>query len=638
MARRKRDRRGGKAKPQTDIVRKRQGLPFAIYPLILLVAGLAAYLSSFSGSFVFDDVEDIQFSQRIKKLWPITDILTESTRPVVELTLAVNHAVGELEVFGYHAVNLAIHLAAGLVLFGVVRRTLLLPACNKRFDRSAAALAFTIATIWTVHPLQTQSVTYIIQRAESLMGLCYLLTIYFVLRGAAAARPARWYVAAVVVCALGMGSKAVMVTAPLLTAIYDRAYLSASFKQMVRRRWHLYLGLMATWIVLGGTGILGGVFGLREGTATVGFAYKGITPFHYALTQPGVILHYLRLSVWPYPLCLDYGWPVVKSLPQALPWLFVLVVLLGITAWMLIRRPGLGFPAAWFFVILAPTSSIVPIMDVIFEHRMYLPLAGVVTLLVLCGHFFLTKLETKWSIARRAATRVRGAAILVLISGLVVATYQHNKVYRSDLALWSHVAKHRPQNARGHRGVGTALEKLGRYEEADRSLREAVRLAPRSADALFALGNVLRAQGRIDEAVDQYEKTIATNPAYARAYINLGNILSDRGQSEEAAKHFRTVIAIDSPYVGPELIAKAFFNLGNGFSRQGNMEQAIESYEHAVETYPGHYNAHYGLGLVFMRSGRIDEAIEAFRATLELEPNHRDARQALDQAMAQRGQ
>ncbi|MCH8150215.1 MAG: tetratricopeptide repeat protein [Planctomycetes bacterium] len=637
MARRKRDRRQPEEKPQTHVARKSRNPPFAIFALILLVLGFAAYLSSFSGVFVFDDVEDIQFSPRIKKLWPITDILTEATRPVVELTLAVNHAVGELDVLGYHVVNLVIHLAAGLVLLGIIRRTLLLPAFDKRFNRSATALAFAIASVWTVHPLQTQSVTYVIQRAESLMGLFYLLTIYFVVRGAAAARPARWYVAAVVVCALGMGSKAVMVTAPLMTAIYDRSYLSASFKQMLRRRWHLYLGLMATWIVLGGTGILGGVFGLREGTATVGFAFKGISPFHYALTQPGVILHYLRLSVWPYPLCLDYGWPVVKSLPQALPWLLVLMAFLGTTVWLLIRRPALGFPAAWFFLVLAPTSSIVPIRDVIFEHRMYLPLAGVVTLLAICAHFFLMRLEAKWSITLRMATRIRGVTMTVLLAFLVVATYQHNKVYRSDLALWSHVAKHRPQNARGHRGVGTALEKLERYEEAERSLREAVRLAPGNADAHFALGNVLRAQKRIDEAVDQYEKTIAARATYARAYINLGNILSDRGQTDDAAKYFLSVIEMDSPHVEPVFIARAFFNLGNGFVRQGNRRQAIESYKSALEVYPGYYNAHYGLGLVFIGLDRVDDAIAAFRATLELEPNHRDARQALDQAMAQRG-
>jgi len=278
-------------------------------PLLVIAAGLLAYHNSFTGPFIYDDLPSILTNLSIRHLWPIWHALsppheggiTVEGRPLVNLSLAVNYAFGGYNVWGYHVVNLAIHLLAGLTLLGVVRRTLLRPVLRERFGAAANELAVATAVLWTVHPLQTESVTYVVQRAESIMGLCYLLTLYCFIRGAESRRPGVWYGVSVVACGLGMASKEVMVSAPLMVLLYDRTFLSGSFREAWRRRWPLYLGLAAGWILLG---VLVASWQLPATSANA--QRLGLSWRQYLATEPGVILYYLRLSVWPHPLCLDY--------------------------------------------------------------------------------------------------------------------------------------------------------------------------------------------------------------------------------------------------------------------------------------------------------------------------------------------
>ena len=215
---------------------------------IIALAALAVYANSFNGAFVFDDIPWILVDPGVHKLWPLTDVLFSSNpnfvsgRPVVNLTIAVNYVLGGTDPRGYHAFNIAIHILAGLTLFGIVRRTLAMPVLRDRFAAAATPLALAVALVWIVHPLQTAAVTYVIQRTEALVGLFYLLTLYCVIRGTESGRSWRWYAAAVAACFLGMGTKEVMVTAPVVVLLYDRTFLSGSFAAALTRRWGLYLG------------------------------------------------------------------------------------------------------------------------------------------------------------------------------------------------------------------------------------------------------------------------------------------------------------------------------------------------------------------------------------------------------------
>ena len=347
---------------------------------LLVLAGLVVYWNSFSGPFVFDDVASVVENQQIRS-WRLADVLAPEReaptagRPLVNASFAFNYALGGLDVRGYHAWNLAVHLACALLVFGVVRRTLQTPALRARFGDRAADLAFVVALLWAIHPLNTEVVDYITQRTESMMGVFYLATMYASLR--AVTDPSwRWLSAAVLCCAAGMACKESMVTAPLMVALYDRSFVFPSVRDAWARRWRLYAGLAAAWIVLA----LLLWSGPRAHSA--GFA-SGITAWTYLLNQTRMIPHYLRLAIWPRSLVVNYGWPAPVTLADVLPQALFISVLFVATVVALVRRPALGFAGAWFFVTLAPTSSIVPIAtEVGAERRMYLPLIAIIALAV----------------------------------------------------------------------------------------------------------------------------------------------------------------------------------------------------------------------------------------------------------------
>src|SRR2546422_887283 len=307
-------------------------------PLVVIGAALGAYHNAFQNPFQFDDQPHILRNPHIRHLWPPWEAIVQTTRPLVQLSLALNYAVSGLDVWSYHAVNLAIHALAALALLGVIRRTLMQSDLPDRYRSAATGLALAAALIWVVHPLQTEAVTYVIQRSESLAGLFYLLTLYCVIRGADSSGGKPLHAAAVVSCALGMASKPIMTTAPLAVLIYDRMFLSRSFRQLWSQRRMLYIGLFGTM------GLLPLLFanGPLEWRTSAGLR-TGITPLAYAMTEPGVILHYLRLCLWPHPLCLDYGWPIAKT-PSAV-WAPALIVAALVIAafWSSSRGYRLGF-------------------------------------------------------------------------------------------------------------------------------------------------------------------------------------------------------------------------------------------------------------------------------------------------------
>lgn len=614
-----------------------------LLPILVIVAGCIAYYNSFSGVFVLDDDKHIINNSRIREIWPLSETL-RGRRPVLDLSLAVNYEIGQLNVWGYHAFNLAVHLLAGLTLFGVVRRSMLRNQFQSGVRVAAPWFALVIALIWVVHPLQTQSVTYIIQRSESLMGLFYLLTLYCVIRGVDSKYGDGWYVAAVICCALGMGSKAVMVTSPLVVLLYDWIFLSKSFAEMLRRRWGLYLMLMFTWYILRTTGVATGVLSSAQRAVTVGFSYKGITSFDYLVTQVGVIAHYVKLSLWPDPLCLDYAWPVARSVGEVVrPALLVIPLLLG-ALWALLRKSWLGFVGAWFFLTLAPTSSFIPIKDPAFEHRMYLALAAVVVMVVLGGYAVLEGAFSRLSWEPKPRRVIDASLVAMVVALSVYGTVRRNKDYESELTMWHDVLAKSPDNARGHLGLGTAMFNLAKnpdnarrhlgpgtavskrdlMEEAEEAFRKAVQLRPTYTDGHYNLGNALAENGKLDEAVAAYRRALQLRPRYARAHYNLGNTLKKQRKFDAAIASYRNALRANPRHMA------AHINLGNTLKLQGRLEESIEEYYKALEINPHYANARYNLGDAFRRQGRLEEAMRELQLAVTYDPNHRAAQKALE--------
>jgi tetratricopeptide (TPR) repeat protein len=573
-----------------------------IMPLLIVAAGLLVYHNIYRNPFLFDDHWSILDNLRIRHLWPTGEILTHSSRPVVELSLALNYAIGGLKPAGYHLLNVLIHIAAGLTLYGVVRRTV------------APGPAGAVALIWVVHPLQTESVSYTIQRAESLMSLFYLLTLYCVIRGAGSRW---WHLGAVASCAAGMATKEVMVTAPVVVLLYDRVFLARSWREVVRQRWGLYAGLAATWLLLPVlmTRVPADVPGWQP---TAGFAYKGTAPREYALTQPGVVGHYLRLAVWPHPLILDYGWgfgwPVARTLGEALPGLVVLLALLALTGWALWKRPKLGFVCASFFLILSPTSTFVPIADLVVEHRMYLPLAAVITIAVMACERFL-----KWWMA----------GIVICVFGAM--TIARNADYSSELRMWGDTVQKCLANPRAHHNFGVALESVGRIEEARGHYDQAVRIKPDYFEARNNLGKLLLQPATLPEAINQLEQALRIKPDFVEAHCNLGNALLQVGKVPEAISHLEQAVRLKPG------LPVAQYNLGNAFLQAGRFNDAIRCYEQALRLQPNYVEAHCNLGNALIQAGRAQEAVGHYERAIRLRPELAEAHYNLGFALAQIG-
>ena len=585
----------------------------ALAVTLIVLATLAAYANSFSGALVYDDRASITENESIRHLWPLGPVLSPPAesgtggRPFANLTFALSYALSGLQPWGHHLLNVLTHTLAALTLFGVVRRTLLQPALRTRFGADALPLAAAIAALWAVHPLGTQVVTYLSQRTESLMALCYLLTLYCFIRGATA-RPGLWHPLAVAACLLGVLSKEVIATAPLLVLLYDRTFVAGSFAGALRARWKLYAALAATWLPLAFL-----LIGVRD--RGVGYGL-GIPWFDYALTECRAVLLYLKLGVWPYPLIFDRGIDLVKTTASAAPFALGLAALLGATVWALRLRPVLGFAGAWFFLILAPTSSVVPVIQQpVAENRPYLPLAAVVSLGVLLLH----------TRTGRRATLVVCAAVAAVC---VVATARRNRDFASEISLWSDTVEKMPRNARAHYNLGVPLDFAGRRPEAIARYKAAIALDPAYASAHANLGNALTEEGRPADAIPHLATAVRLQPTHANAHYNYGNALLHTARPGDAIGHYQASLRLDP------LQPKARNNLGIALLQTNRALDAITEFERAIALKPDFADPLNNLAVALSQLGRLPEAIAACEAALRIKPDYADARDNLGRLRA----
>jgi Tfp pilus assembly protein PilF len=603
--------------------------------IALIGAVFLAYANGLHAPFVFDDLGSIHDNPSIRRLvspeiFSPPSGQTVTGRPLVNATLAVNYAFGGEDVDGYHALNIAIHALAACVLLGLLRRTLLMPTLRARFGGDAGWLAFAVAAVWALHPLQTESVTYIVQRAESLMGLCYLLTLYAFARSADSRHPVRWRAICVLACALGMASKEVMVSAPLAVVAYDRIFVSGSWREGWRRHRRVYLALASTWLLLAVLVVQ------SDGRAnTAGFG-AGVSPLSYALVQCQAITHYLRLAFWPAPLVFDYG-PYASPTSAAWIWAVPIVSLLGGAVWLLRRAPAAGFAALLFFAALAPTSSVLPIeSEVMAEHRMYLALAPLVALVTLAAYA---------RFGRRSLI-----VFFVAATAAAVGTVRRNEVYRREEALWTSSVEAYPQNPRAHcalakvlaakgdlagaeqhlrralalrsdyvdaaNQLGTILADQHRFDEAEAQYRELLRRKPREPQTLINLGVLELRQNHLDAAANDFQQALEERPRSAIAQNNLGTVRFQQGDFAAARRHHEAALAIDPDY------ADAWYNLGNVHAQENRLSDARWCYEAALRLDPDLASAHANLGGVLAALGQRGSAIEQLREALRLRPDY----------------
>jgi tetratricopeptide (TPR) repeat protein len=619
--------------------------------LLLVALILVAYHNSFKGPYIFDDQDSIPQNLSIRHLNtafcpPAGNGITASGRPVLNASFALNYAISGVNRVGFHVGNVLIHALSALTLWAVARRTLRAPAFAEKYNAHATSLAWLIAALWAVHPLQTESVTYIVQRAESQAGLFYLLTLYGFIRYTAG-RFWNWFLFTGSACLLGMGTKEVMATAPFVVLLYDRAFVSGSFRTAWQRHGRLHLCLLGT---LGLLAVL--VISGRGRGGSVG-ANEVVTGWGYACTQVVAVVRYLWLTVWPARLTLDYGTQVEKNYAVILPCALAVSGALFLTAVAIVRRPQVGFIGFWFFAILAPSSSVFPVVtQTVAEHRMYLSLAALIAGAVLLAH--------------RSLGRPYWIPLVLLIVSESIVTIDRNAVYQTEVAIWEDTVAKQPENYRAWNNLGAfrlhkdkdpgaaardleravklapdypeainnlgqALVKLGRHEEGLAMIEKSLRLSPDKAALHAGYGLALIDCGRYDEALPHLEQALASAPDDPAAHFNLANDLIDLNREAEAESHY--LFVLDE---SPDDI-DALNNYGTALRRLGRVNEAIFQFNHALKIDSSSSQAHNNLGIALMMQGKNEEGLQHLRASVRLDPTPYEARANLFRALVQTG-
>jgi tetratricopeptide (TPR) repeat protein len=635
-----------------------------LWPALIVAAIAAAYANALSGPPVLDDPVIIALNPTIRHLGlqalrPFGAGSPVQGRPLFNLTLALNYALGGQAMRGYHLLNVSLHAINALLLFGVVRRTLAVTAAAAATPQPRhGLLALVVALLWGLHPLGTAAVDYVSQRSEILVSGCYLLALYAVVRAhsAESLRPRSqrlWHAAALLACVAGMASKEVMASAPLVILLYDRIFLSRSWKQCFQRRGLLYGGMAASWLLLAA---LVTASGTREHTAGFG---GPLGPWQYALTQCQALATYLKLSFWPGPLVFDYGNDVARGAYQVWPQALLLLALLLAIALSFRWMPWLGFLGVAWFAVLAPSSSFVPVWtQTIAEHRAYLPLAALLTAAVLAADGLALRLSAR--LRSRSSRRPRHRAIGVALTVLAVAplaaalgygTHRRNRDYRTDVTLLEDTVRKRPSNVRALNTLGVIYLSAGRIDQALDRFNDALRLDPGFALSYSNRGNALVTRQQYARAIEDYSAAIRLKPDFAAAYFNRGNACASEHRYDEAISDYTRALKLQPDLLDAYLCRANLYNnfagrfsaeaiadcdaaltidphcvsalnaRGNALVLSGRHEQAVADYSRAIALDPSLPHSFYNRGNAYGNLHRYDDAIADYTRAIQLSPD-----------------
>ena len=623
-------------------------LPWRLPVVALLISFLVflIYSNTFDAPFQFDDTPNILENPNIKDLGNFSKL--SGARYIGDLSFAINYAFGGVNVFGYHLVNILIHILNGILIYVLVlllfqtvyrtgtgaihesplhsdKRDDLLPStlisCPPP-DPAAPWIALVVSLLFVSHPIQTQAVTYIVQRFTSLATFFYLLAVVYYLKSRLENqdRPIRflYYGVSVFSAFLSMKTKEIAFTLPFMLAMMElmlfRSRINTSIKRLIP------FILLVPIIPLSRIEVLGEAEGgfLPRGTAE-------ITRWDYLLTQSRVIITYLRLMILPFRQNLDYDYPIYHSLFH-FPVLFSLLFLgLFLTTGIYLINHNrsltfhsrlIGFGILWFFITLSVESSIVLLPDMIFEHRMYLPSIGLLLAFSAASFWGFRTIFHKRPGFHPGSFTALICMILLFLSAL---TFMRNGVWKNDERLWKDVVDKSPRKARPHINLGVAYQNQERFDEAIEQYRIALEINPNDPKSHTNLGNIYKELGFIERGRKEYEIALEIKPDYGKAHNNLGLLFKEAGDIENAIKKYR--IAIE--YAPHDPVAHN--NLANILTNQGRLEEAVEAYLEAIRIKPEYSVAHFNLGVAYEDMTRFDQAISEYQVVLSLDSKNAKA-------------
>ncbi len=575
--------------------------------LFLATIGFTTYSNTFDGAFQLDDETSITTNEHIQRLDDIGTIWRHwPARFLTYLSLAVNYHIGKEEVFGYHVVNLILHLLATLLVFWFVGLLLRTPLLRPRVSASFARLySFLVAFLFVTHPLQTQGVTYICQRAVSLASVFYLLTLCAYVKSRLIERTETdgffksWCLLSWTSALLAMFTKEWVVTLPFMVWIVERFFISCGAKTPWRRLLPYFGITLILPLTMAATGSVDFLH-MRKANEPI----PNMTWWAYLVTQFRVMFTYLRLLFLPVNQVLDYNYRFYKTI-FAWPTFLSLMGLIAIgwaAARQRLRQPLITFGVLWFFLTIFPESGMIPIRDPIFEHRLYLPMLGFG--LVVVGAAFTLFGKSDW---RRSTALVLAAA---LVFG--VLAYRRNFAWKSQLTMWEDVAKKAPGKARAYKGIGFEYEKKGQMDKALEIYKKALQLHPNYDEVYYNMANIYIGQKKYDLAMAMYDKAIEIKPNYAMAYHNRALLYAMIGENDMAIEDLNKAIALQPDYI------LAYRNRGYYYVLKGDFERAILDYDKALALDPDYDTAYGERGAAYAKMGAYEKAIPDYREALRL--------------------
>jgi tetratricopeptide (TPR) repeat protein len=627
----------------------------SIFHLFLIAfLSLIAYSNTFESSFHFDDKHYIVENPAIKNLrnfvQPSSSVdfsrefqyKTFSRRYLGYLSFALNYRLHGLDVTGYHIVNLLVHICTSLLVYFFILLTFKTPFLGNSAIRDYARhIALFTALLFACHPLQTEAVTYIWQRVTSICTMFYLLSLVayikwrlllqseesikqgFKVNGKESIFPSpghpMLYLLSLASAILAMKTKEIAFMLPVMLTLYEMIFFEGKNKKRI-----LYLiPFIITMLIIPLTTISGEPIGNLDNLLKGGTQLSRV---EYLLAQFRVLVTYLRLIFLPVNQNLDYDYPRYYYFfnIEVFTSCVFLALIFGLSIFMLSRYRDsaphtrlISFGIIWFFVNLLLESSIIPLNNVIFEHRMYLPSVGVFSALTTAIFMVINR----W----RVYARVIMVMLAVIIMVLTVASYARNTVWKDEPTLWRDVVNKSPSKARGYNSLGLYYESQGLIDKAIQQYLLAIKLNPDYPNAHNNLGVAYMSQGLIDKAIEHCLLAIKLNPNYPDPYNNLGNAYESLNLLDMAMKQYQNAIKL----VPNDPITH--YNLGRIYQLKGSVNRAIEQYLLAIKLKPDYPKAHHNLGVAYKSQGDTEQAIKAYKNALMLKPGWELPRKELKQ-------
>jgi tetratricopeptide (TPR) repeat protein len=603
-----------------------------VHVLIISAIAMFAYSNTFQVPFLFDDEGSIQLNDAVHGLGNFFDggYNFLPNRVVGYFTFALNYHLGELNVVGYHIVNILIHISSSLLVYCLVRVTLNTPALKNSFrEPQNSTFALIVALLFVSHPIQTQAVTYIVQRVTSLATLFYLTSIICYVRwrfrrdisdSFLKIFSSPWYALSLITAILAMKTKEIAFTLPLIILLYECSFFGWPGRKLLAQITPLFLTItiipytiyakISPLIQSSGT--------LFSDVNTPAYNIVKVTRWEYLYTQFSVIFTYLRLLMLPVKQNLDYDYPISHSLFEARTSLSLLVLLsfFLLALYLFVKTAPItqnhenpsvilqtrslyrlaAFGIFWFFITLSVESSIIIIQDVIYEHRLYLPSYGFFLTITAFATVGLIRSEQYFRNIRKAALPLVTVIILILAG----ATYARNTVWQDWISIWSDTVSKSPDKPRAHNVLGIGYFYDFRFEEAMREYQEAARLRPNFIEAYINMGLIYKARKQYAESISIYQKILSVSAYNAQHFANIYN------------------------------------EIGTSYAEMGELEQSVSAFAAAVKHNPDSAEFRNNYAFALATRGNLDDALREYKSAISLDPGNSYALDAIKEIEMQK--